>query len=272
MQPSTRDDRSPAPNPQSPEAVSEWGTASVDFNIGRQRIRADIRMPNGPIRTRQMLPLLQALTDLVVAQGIEEVESKGQKVSCQKGCGACCRQLVPIAPVEARQLRDLVEALPEPRRSDVRARVADARRRLQEAGMLERLQHLDQGDAAEREALALSYFRLQIACPFLEEESCSIHADRPLICREYLVTSPARNCAELKEDNVRGVPLAGKVSEAVARLDEKANREGRVLLVLAPEWGKTHAVEPPPRPGQDLLREVFDHLAAAGADKPGPAQ
>jgi Fe-S-cluster containining protein len=32
-------------------------------------------------------------------------------------------------------------------------------------------------------------------CPFLEDESCSIHPDRPLVCREYLVTSPAELCA-----------------------------------------------------------------------------
>jgi Fe-S-cluster containining protein len=257
-----------APPSAAPTAAEEqapaWGTASVDFNIGRQRVRADIQMPAGPIRARQMLPLLQALTDLVVAQGVQEAEARGEKVTCQKGCGACCRQLVPITPLEARHLRDLIETFPEPRRSQVRARFAQARQRLQEAGLLERLQHLDQDDAAEREALALTYFRLQIACPFLEDESCSIHADRPLICREYLVTSPARHCAELREDNIRGVPLAGKVSEAVGRLEEAGNRQPRILLVLAPEWAETHPAEPPPRPGPDLLREVFDHLAARG--------
>ncbi|HEY5241787.1 MAG TPA: YkgJ family cysteine cluster protein [Polyangiaceae bacterium] len=31
-----------------------------------------------------------------------------------------------------------------------------------------------------------------VSCPFLEEESCSIHPDRPPICREYLVTSSPR--------------------------------------------------------------------------------
>jgi Fe-S-cluster containining protein len=233
--------------------VSQWGTASIDFNIGKQRIHADIRMPTGPIRQRQMLPLFQALTDLVVDQGVKEAEARGEKVSCQKGCGACCRQLVPVTPLEARHLRELIERLPEPRRSQVRARFSQARRHLEQANLLERVQHLDQESAAEREALAVTYFRQQIPCPFLEEESCSIHADRPLICREYLVTSPARNCAELREDNIRGVPLAGKVSEAISR-------EPRVLLVLAPDWAEAHPEEPPPRAGADVLREVFATL------------
>jgi hypothetical protein len=33
------------------------------------------------------------------------------------------------------------------------------------------------------------YFLQGVACPFLEAESCGIHPDRPLACREYLVTS-----------------------------------------------------------------------------------
>ena len=40
---------------------------------------------------------------------------RGVRVSCRAGCGACCRQLVPIAEAEARRIRDLVEAMPEPR-------------------------------------------------------------------------------------------------------------------------------------------------------------
>ena len=38
--------------------------------------------------------------------------------------------------------------------------------------------------------LGREYFQLGIPCPFLEEESCSIYHDRPITCREYLVTSP----------------------------------------------------------------------------------
>lgn len=242
--------------------ASQWGTASIDFNIGKQRIRADIRMPTGPIRERQMLPLFQGLTDLVVDEGVQAAEARGEQVSCRKGCGACCRQLVPVTPLEARHLRDLLDRLPEPRRSQVKTRFAHARQRLEQAGLLERVQQLDQDNATDREALAVDYFRQQIACPFLEEESCSIHADRPLICREYLVTSPAQHCAELTEENIRGVPLAGKVSRAISR-------EPRVLLILAPEWAEAHPEEPPPRPGQEVLREVFARLgnktAAQGA-------
>ena len=56
-------------------------------------------------------------------------------------------------------------------------------------------------------------------CPFLEEESCSIHPDRPLVCREYLVTSPAELCAGPTQEGVTPVAVP-KVSPAARGLEE----------------------------------------------------
>src|SRR5262249_42347869 len=164
-------------------------------------------VPAGPTRLRVLLPMAQSLTDHMVGAAVKRAEQQGQKVSCQKGCGACCRQLVPIAEEEARHLRDLVEALPEPRRTEVRSRFREARRRLDEAGLLEKLRHPEECDRGDSRSLALTYFAQGIPCPFLEEGSCSIYRDRPLVCREYLVTSPAPNCSRPTPETVHCVPL-----------------------------------------------------------------
>jgi Fe-S-cluster containining protein len=69
----------------------------------------------------------------------------------------------------------------------VRARFADSLRRLDEAGLKARL--AEAGDAGAQGAtvrtLSLEAFALGIACPFLEDEACSIYADRPLACRQH---------------------------------------------------------------------------------------
>jgi NADH:ubiquinone oxidoreductase subunit D len=57
----------------------------------------------------------------------ENARASGATVSCKKGCGACCRQLVPVSEIEARQLKELVEQMPEPRRSEIWARFERAR-------------------------------------------------------------------------------------------------------------------------------------------------
>ena len=86
--------------------------------------------------------------------------------------------------------------------------------------MIEELRHPERIGKEERTPLALSYFRLGIPCPFLEEESCSIHPDRPLSCREYLVTSAPIHCAEQAPDKVQGVRLDAMVS-LVLRQDRR---------------------------------------------------
>jgi Fe-S-cluster containining protein len=210
-----------------------------------------------------MLPLVQVLADRVVDAAVETEESQGRKISCTKGCGACCRQLVPIAEVEARFIRDLIERLPEPRRSEIRARFAAARRRLDEAGIFEKLLHPEVWPEGENREFGLEYFRLSIPCPFLEAESCSIHPDRPIACREYLVTSPAQNCAQPTPDTVHCVKLPFKIWTALGRVDEPRTPSRFIRwvpLIVAPEWADTHPDEPAPRPGPELLQNLFNEM------------
>jgi Fe-S-cluster containining protein len=244
-------------------ASMEFGTLRLELKISGQPVQMAMDVPTGQVKPRELLPIFRDVAEKIVDLGIKAVEAKGELISCKAGCGACCRQLVPISELEARQLRDLVEDLPEPRRTEVRARFAEARRRLQEAGLLDKLLHPEQFPDDELRPVGLDYFRQAIPCPFLDEESCSIHPERPISCREYLVTSPAVNCAEPTPETVHCVPLAGKVSSALYRLqiDPNARFVRWVPLSLALDWVEAHPDEPPRRPAQEMLREFFQRLA-----------
>jgi len=245
------------------EGAPEYVTAAVELSVSGKRLRAEMSVPIGLTRPIKLLPLFQSLADSFVNLAVGTAEAEGGKVSCKKGCGACCRQLVPITEVEARRLRDLVNGMPEPRRSQIRARFETAWRCLREAGLLERLQAPEQVTREERSALGLEYFYQGLACPFLEEESCSIYADRPIACREYLVTSPAENCSKPTAETVKCVKISARVSNAVARLgsSQGANPVSWVPLILALRWADTHPDESLPRPGTELVQELFSRLA-----------
>jgi Fe-S-cluster containining protein len=230
---------------------------------GAARIRGEFQVTTGPTTPPHLLPVLQSLTDAIVQSAVQAARAQGHSISCKNGCGACCRQLVPIPPTEAHRIRDLVNELPEPRRSEIQARFTEARRRLQHANLLEDLLDLGAVSKERRTPLALDYFRQGIPCPFLEEESCSIHPDRPLVCREYLVTSSAEHCARPALETVQCVPLPAEVSKALACLDtdRPAKSEPLVPLVLALEWADAHPEGLPARPGPELVRDFFDHLS-----------
>jgi Fe-S-cluster containining protein len=250
-----------------PEPTDPPPLASAEFTIEGEHFRLTSRMtvPAGPARVSDLLPLARALSDAVVRQTCQAVEGAGETISCKKGCGACCRNLVAISEVEARRIRAVVEQLPEPRRATIRARFAEARQRLDRAGLLDKVQAADRGTAEDYTTLVGTYFQEGIPCPFLEEGSCSIYDERPITCREYLVTSLPENCARLGSEGVRRVRLPLRVFNAVARWQVPPQEhflERWVPLILAPEWAAAHPDDPPPKPGPELLRELLDHLGS----------
>jgi Fe-S-cluster containining protein len=217
-------------------------------------------VPVGEVSMGSLLPALRTTADAFVAYGAELSATQGRTVSCAKGCGACCRQLVPLAHAEARRIAALLEELPEPRRAEVKERFAAALRRVEAAGLLPALDGRVKWEPGEATGIGLDYFRLGIACPFLEDESCSIYDERPIACREYLVTSDPVHCSAPTAESVEAVPLPTRVWAAMAR-EEKGLADGEpapcVPLVLAPRWAAGHPRAEAVRPGPVLLRNVY---------------
>jgi len=250
-------------NPAQGKHIPEFLTASFVMVLAGKHLDISINAPIGPTRLATMLPLIQSVTDLIVESAIEACTEKGLNVSCKKGCGACCVQVVPLAQMEARHIRELLERMPEPRRSVIRNRFAEGERRLQEAGLLERFLDTSKLSEAELQSLGLDYFHQRLQCPFLEEQSCSIHADRPIRCREYLVTSPAEHCANPTAQLVRRLALPGNVLATLIHMEKGLNAGASrwVPLILSLRWAETHQDKPAERPGTELVRELFESLS-----------
>jgi Fe-S-cluster containining protein len=172
---------------------------------------------------------------------------------------------VPISRTEGERLLGLIETLPDEHRARVTQRFDEASLRLANAGLRNTL--LDAGNRArtsDRE-LSAGYFTLGIACPFLEDESCSIHPDRPLVCREYLVTSPAELCAMPQREGVTPV-LVAKLSLAARGLEEErpeVDTSGRWFpLALLMEWRKRRPRQAPSRPGTEWVARFLKRLGS----------
>lgn len=190
----------------------------LKVSIDGQPIEFSVDVPKGYTTPKKMLPVFRSACGSIVRAGIARVESIGRDISCGPACGACCRQMVPIAETEASAIRDLVEEMPGERRSVVKKRFADAVARLDSVGLLDRFRSETQPTGPEYRELGLKYFQLGIPCPFLENESCSIHPDRPLVCREYLVVSPPENCRRTNGQPVEVVRMPLEASKALADL------------------------------------------------------
>ena len=243
-------------------------TANVGMKILSRRISLQLTVSSGLVRARELLPIAHGLTQMASDIASSESEASGKPVSCKAGCGACCRQLVPIAQPEAHHLRAVVGAMPEPRRKEVERRFDRALSQLQAADMLDRLRSAEGWSGVNPVEFADDYFHLGIACPFLENESCSIHDARPMTCRAFSVTSPAEHCRHPTPDTI--VPLKHPLPrplDAFGRAIVGAP-EGTptpwVPLVLALDYARSVPEPPPQHAGPELLRAVFE--AMTGTD------
>ena len=104
---------------------------------------------------------------------------------------------------------------------------------------------------------------MQVACPFLENESCGIHRERPLVCREYHVTSPPADCSRLYEIGVDRLLSPLPMSRVMARTGHRIAglEEGMLPLTLSLEWSARHRAElDVARDGMEMFRTMIGEI------------
>lgn len=209
----------------------------VVFTVNGRPMPVEARVPDRPARFDELLPALRQMDDRLIDAAVADSEAAGEHVSCSKGCSACCRtQPVPITPPETFALARLVDGLPEPRRTAVRAAFANAAAQLRAADIYDIYMQRDPATTRETAMAAVRrYMNLAIACPFLLDEACSIYADRPFVCRQYLVTSPPDLCAAPLDNPVRPVRAPAAFASAMLKASETLSGRAQytVPLVLA---------------------------------------
>lgn len=205
------------------------------------------------VRVGQATPLAllepaRALSDRVTELAAEHANEQGKNVTCERGCAACCRHLIPISTIEARSLADLVKSMPPDKRARVKARFASAIAQMEAAGMLDPSAPKGRFALTAREPeaswahVSRRYFELYIDCPFLENEACVIYKDRPMACREHQVTSPPELCRSFDE-KIQGTERPVRMSEILASTASAITGlpVTSIPLVLSLEWADAHS-------------------------------
>ena len=157
----------------------------LSLKVGGEDLKIAVETKSGSTKPIRMLPVFRSVCGTIVDWTVARIEREGRSISCKAGCGACCRQMVPISKTEARRLAEVVAEMPDERRRQVEERFADAVEHFGSVGLLEATTASQPPIGSAYKDLGLRYFEQGIACPFLEDESCSIHRERPLVCREY---------------------------------------------------------------------------------------
>lgn len=257
---------------------NDWVTGEVVLSIGGEPLKMSMTVPAGPVKPHRMLPIFQKMTNSFVEMSALAAGAQGETVSCRMGCAACCYHAVPISEMEVYHFAELVESMPEPRRSEVKERFGKAVEHFKSMRWFERMNKI--GNLALTETpktvseeineAAVEYFRESIPCPFLNvaDQSCSIHESRPLACREYLVTSPAADCSNPTAENIKKVNLLVKPSTILRYVGVTGRFSGFIPLIRALELAEKHPEKFEEKTGERWAADFFSKLA----DQPIPKE
>lgn len=232
-------------------------------------IRGKVAVTTGSMGLAGLVRIAYEVTNALVARAVQIEEQTGRRISCGAGCGACCRHMVPVSPPEAFAIVDLLDSLTPARRRVVVQRFARIVEILRAEAMVDEL--LAPRLTGESSLpIARRYFTLGMACPFLEDESCSIHGDRPVVCRDFNVTSPAEWCRTPYDHDIAKVDMPVPLAAPLARLTAAvAGIEPCLIpLTLVPHWVARHT---PLRRRQWPGLELFDRFLREIGAAPSPA-
>jgi len=203
----------------------------VSFRIGVARTK---------LRLADIVPLARTLSTKLALAVLKQLGKEEKFVPCCKGCSACCNYLIPLSVPEAFRMRQEILAMPANRgRSILRACLAAAERIVDDRPGNFDLHSLTEIFSPNQVSqISKWYAGLKLQCPFLSDGLCTIYKQRPIACREHIVTGSALLCeAEgINEPQVVRMPVS--ILEGLAQLASEL--EGMsveaIMLPLALPW------------------------------------
>jgi len=138
------------------------------------------------------------------------LDSVGSTISCRKGCAYCCAQYISISLAHALVIVDYLYANPNLTGSFLN-RYEKWRRAAAGTPELEALEKYTNLSSTVRrtpQELLDKYARLNLPCPFLVSDACSIYPVRPICCASHVSVSPPEFCRAAN-------PSRALISEAV---------------------------------------------------------
>jgi Fe-S-cluster containining protein len=221
-------DSTTCPSCATPDTIVQ-GTVSL-FGV-RKLISIQIFEPFA--RLSDLVPLARGVCDDMVCEALDRAASPGKVIPCRAGCSTCCNYLVPLSIPEVIHLYEEIQSLPPERCYGFFSNSLEAARQLLGCG-----ESGVPGEESTLDHLGQWYCQRNIPCPFLEKDLCAIYDQRPLACREHLVTTPAQWCHPGLADRAHKLELQVSVLECLGRVT--AHLEGTpveaVMLPLMLPW------------------------------------
>jgi Fe-S-cluster containining protein len=174
-----------------------------------------------------MVPFAHFIADQIVKTAIDH---SSVPVTCGKGCGVCCNQLVPLSIPELFFIVEQLRVMPPEQRFPLLSRFDSIEKHLMASDFLQSLRTIDQ--TRNDRSIAERYFRMNLQCPFLEQQACSIHPWRPVVCREFNALSDPELCADPFNNKISSISYIQRPSSILAKLYGRITNTSPILTPM----------------------------------------
>lgn len=149
-------------------------------------------------------------------------------VSCGPSCNACCEHGVVVTAAESRAISAAIAELPAATQDAITNRARQ---------VLDRVDAELPNDPTSLESFTAdfmqAYYALGEPCPLLIDGSCSVRAVRPLVCRNYLMSSEPERCFDPTLDRVIRIRTRRDVAAGFRDVSERFDDPDPSLLLIA---------------------------------------
>ncbi len=174
-----------------------------------------------------MVPFTHFIADQIVKTAIDH---SSLPVTCTKGCGVCCNQLVPLSIPELFFIVEQLQKMPPQQRFPLLSRFDTIEKQLIANYFIDQLRNIDQ--SKNDRTIAQHYFNLNLQCPFLDQQACTIHPWRPVVCREFNALSDPKLCADPFNNKISSISYPQRPSSILAKLFSKVTDTAPTLIPM----------------------------------------
>ncbi|MDD5010634.1 MAG: YkgJ family cysteine cluster protein [Phycisphaerae bacterium] len=215
----------------------------IDFelDIAGKKIPFHINVMAKNATLADIVPLARKISTKLAIAFVADIREKGHIVPCSKGCCACCSSLIPLSVPEAFRLREELLAIPGNVSNQImRSCINTAEKILDKAQCTAQIEGFLKNRKPRISQINKWYGELKLACPLLSENLCTLYEQRPLACREHIVTGSSASC-QIKSKcrpNVAIMPVS--VLETLGQLASELEQTEveAVMLPLSFAWAQ----------------------------------
>ena len=230
-----------------------------------------IRASVSPAKLSDIVPLARNVCDIIVQNKQKELQRLNITVPCRNRCSACCSYFVPVSVPEAFRIVEELNEMPEEKAKNIlRLSLKAAEKML--ADIPDNLILSDSAAVNSLEQFSRWYHKLNIICPFLSDHSCTEYGNRPLACREHLVTGSSESCKNPGSDSTSPVEMPVSIFHVISRLSVEFEGTGpeAIAFHLALPWVQTNLGRSKKTwPAVEMVRQFVEIVHSIQNEKTG---